>query len=67
MAAKDVGGAQLGTPNENRRQREGKKFVGFKMLAFPLYTSYRRDIREGYRRTCHWEPSKDLDDCNTIT
>ena len=24
MAAKDVGGAQLGTPNENRRQREGK-------------------------------------------
>ena len=65
MAAKDVGGAQLGTPNENMRQREGKKFVGFKMLAFPLYTSYRRDIREGYRRNCHWEPSKDLDDCNS--
>jgi hypothetical protein len=38
--------------------------VGFKMLAFPLYTSYMCDIRKGRRRTCRWEPSKDRDGYN---
>jgi hypothetical protein len=38
--------------------------VGFKMLAFPLYTSYMCDIRKGRQRTCHWEPSKDHDGYN---
>src|ERR1041385_1172738 len=50
----------------SKKNKRGLVLV-FEMLAFPLYTSYKCDIREGYRRTFHWEPSKDHDDCNSTT